>query len=983
MTINARFSRSTPAARRGLIISASAIALTLGAAAPQTLAQTQAAPAGAPSSSVIVTARKNLAGSLATKRDAVSQIEVISAEEIAQRPVANVVDAVSILPGISTYADNGLGQVTTGNPEYITIDGVDSSFNAYELNGVRVPTSDPYTRALSLKMLPPFGISQVQIDKTPTANEPGDAIGGVVNIDTPTAFDFAGPLFRVSAKGTLNDLAEQTGLNGLGGAVQLEMAQKFADDKLGVYVTGYYEKDHSTAESTDIDNYVPTYAADANKSIQSGVPLTADQFRWDFYTHAITSYGGSIALDYRTENQSFYLKATTSQYDDQSTDNQTSVRHGLANTGAVTNKASPYYGDPIDWYGNIVAPGQPGIAADAPEQVNLNPSGTSYDSNGVYDPNGVLPGHYFQLRDQVDDLTTVKVGGETRWDKLTLSYSLAYGVATDNQPNYVQASSYTLPDETGRFIINSTANGVPEISYNSPETEAFLFSQNSDALWKLQGNDAGSSETMFGGKADAVYHADDGILKTVSAGGEISDSGRTVYNHQFTAGGGDNFDILTPQGWLAPYFNPAGPTVANQPGTNISGSFFNYGGVFRVVGRSYLENLIIPYAYKTETATTPTGGTVYNPNDGAPYNANDYYGGSFGGKEDIDSAYVAADFQVGQVHLYPGLRYEYTDFNGYFWNYNAVVVGPNAFTGAFQSLHGDYGEVLPSLNVVYRPDNGFVLRASVRKAFSRPAFALLAAPAGDSYNLSNTGQEVLTGVSEGNPDLKPTQSINFDGSIEYYGVKDLFLEAHVYERQLSDFIYTANTTGSGPQNVGSINIITNGVEISKPENGNGGTLDGVSLAATDRFGFLPGLWRGLGVNVNGTFQHSEADSGMSGEGDTPLPHSPKLIYNLQLLYDLGGAHAALTWQYQGLQLDGLEGGPLNDYLQPTEKLNLNLGYDWNKWSFAFGVRNLTNSYAFFRTLGEGKQYLDYQVGGANGNFVQTGRFYQFSVSYKY
>jgi len=275
------------------------------------------------------------------------------------------------------------------------------------------------------------------------------------------------------------------------------------------------------------------------------------------------------------------------------------------------------------------------------------------------------------------------------------------------------------------------------------------------------------------------------------------------------------------------------------------------------------------------------------------------------------------------------------------------------------------------------------LRASVRKAFSRPAFALLAAPAGDSYNLSNTGQEVLTGVSEGNPDLKPTQSINFDGSIEYYGVKDLFLEIHVYDRQLSDFIYTSNVTGSGPQESGSVNIIANGVTITKPENGKNGTLEGISLAATDRFSFLPGLLRGLGVNVNGTFQHSEADSGMAGQSNTPLPHAPKLIYNLQLLYDLGGAHAALSWQYQGLQLDGLEGNLLNDWLQPTQFLNLNVGYDYQKWSVSFGVRNLTDNYNFFRTLGESKQYLDYQVGGGNGNYVQTGRFYQLTASYKF
>jgi hypothetical protein len=122
---------------------------------------------------------------------------------------------------------------------------------------------------------------------------------------------------------------------------------------------------------------------------------------------------------------------------------------------------------------------------------------------------------------------------------------------------------------------------------------------------------------------------------------------------------------------------------------------------------------------------------------------------------------------------------------------------------------------------------------------------------------------------------------------------------------------------------------------------------------------------------------------MNGQGSTPLPHAPKLIYNLQLLYDLYGAHAALSYQYQGLQLYNLEGNLLNEYLQPTKTLNLTVGYEMAGWNVVFGARNLTNEYDFYKTLGESTKYLGTQDGGGNGAYIKTGRVYNLTLSYSF
>jgi hypothetical protein len=42
-----------------------------------------------------------------------------------------------------------------------------------------------------------------------------------------------------------------------------------------------------------------------------------------------------------------------------------------------------------------------------------------------------------------------------------------------------------------------------------------------------------------------------------------------------------------------------------------------------------------------------------------------------------------------------------------------------------------------------------------------------------------------------------------------------------------------------------------------------------------------------------------------------------------------------------------------------------------------------NDIEFYKTLGKGTRYLGTQDGGGNGSWVQTGRFFTFSASYRW
>jgi len=931
-------------------------------------ARASAVPGRKPSASVntdldevIVTAHQTQ-GSLFAKRFAVADSSVISADELVRRPASNLVDAVSFLPGVSVYADMGLGQAATGEPEFITVRGIDSSNDVYELNGVRVPGSDPNSRALSLKMLPPFGLQSVQIVKSPTAEDDGDSIGGVVNIRTPTGFDFGKSLDQVTLRGDLDTLARQAGFPAGGGAMQVELARRLLDDRFAVYVTGFFQRTNSVGESGEVGGWVPTLASQSalTNFRQATGGLSADEYKWDFYTNQITNYGGEAALDYRAGGQSLYLRLTASEYDDRGVDSQFSLRQRLDNTGV--NAA----GQVIDAFGNPVGKGLPGLPAYAPQQVSPNPGGGMYNAAGVYDPNGVMPGSYFQLRDQVDELYTLKLGGASDLDRLTLSYAASYGFSRQGRPDYVEGSSYGMALADARLQIHWVNGYTPDFAL-TPSQQAYLFSQANTALWKLQGQDSASADSMAGAKIDADYRVGPGLLGALHAGLEVSDAYRSQYSHNFTGEDDGNFVLPTPQGYAPPIYAAAGPALDHQPGQNLSGSFLDFPGVFRALSRGAYTDLIKPYAYRSDFAIDPATGlaTVGNP---GPYTLNDYNAGTASSSEIIAAAYALADLRIGRLGVYPGLRYEATRFDAAYWD---------ATRTAFDGVSHGYGDLLPSLNLVYRSEGGLVYRAAVRQGFSRPAVGLVASP--PILTVDSTSGAV-TAVQLSNPDLKPMTSINYDASVEYYGDHGALAELSVYRKTLSHVIYGASVTG-GPPQTNAVSDVVDGITYSRWVNGGSGELNGLEVDLQQRFVDLPWPWDGLGLSANATFQRSDADSGLPSHlgRRTWLPRAPELIYNLEGSYTTEHVWADLSYQYTGLQLENLTSDDLDNFLQPTRFLNARIGAAFGGVRWSLGGKNLLNGPVFWKTLGQSTRYLGVQDGDGNGSYVITGRVFSLTA----
>ncbi|TCM16570.1 TonB-dependent receptor [Novosphingobium sp. PhB165] len=879
----------------------------------------------AASDSSILVSGTRASDAIAAKRDAIGVSEVMSRDELKVRAGATVVDVISHLPGLSGSSDMGLGQAATGEQEFVSIRGIDSSYNAYTMNGVRLPQADPNSRALSLKMLPPNGIQSVVVSKTPSVDMDGDAIGGIIDIRTPTAFDYDGPHIGINVQGHGAQLARRSGADWGGGGASAEFARRFGNGAWGIYATAFYDEKNTAGQTVEATGYAPDLASEASDTNYRDISgLTATGVRYDYYVSNIKRFGGNASLDYRGATQTFSLQGSYARYKMTGEETQHSILNG---------------------------------------QKSLYSNGTTYS------PVGIMPGGYFQLRDQTEQMITVKAKGTTDLGKLHLAYEGSFGRSTTARPNYIEGSLYGTVNTTGYATgidLSNPAN--TKVSYDSDATRDYALNPDGVSLWKFQGSDSSSAANMYTGRFDATYDVKSGILDTLVAGFKVSATDRNQYQHQFFGDNGDNFVIVDSNGVKRPFDNPAGPVSSALPGRNLSSILGNYAGTFRVYDRSTFENGVLPYIYTDQYALDADGNVVGNP---GAYTVNDYNRYTVKGQEDIYAAYAAANFKIGDLTAAAGLRYEYTHFSSSQWSVDGD-------TGAFQKSGNNYGELLPSLILSYRPNAELVLRGAARRSFTRPAFGLLASPVVISRN-DITGD--ISGISAGNPDLKASTANNYDLSAEWYGAHDTVLSVAGYYKTINDFIYSASSTGALPS---ASNATSNngGVTTSIPENGKDADLYGIELNARHYLRDLPGFLSGFGVGGTLTLQRSSADSGRTDHygRKTWLPRAPETIYNLDLFYDAHGVHANLAYQYQGLQLLGLTSNNLDTYLQPSKTLDLSVGYTFGNVSISGSVQNLTNNVLFYKTLGKSKQYLGTQDGGGNGSYVATGRFFNLSAS---
>ncbi len=316
--------------------------------------------------------------------------------------------------------------------------------------------------------------------------------------------------------------------------------------------------------------------------------------------------------------------------------------------------------------------------------------------------------------------------------------------------------------------------------------------------------------------------------------------------------------------------------------------------------------------------------------------------------ETTTAAYVMADFGSSlagtPVYGNVGVRVVQTEIESVGYRTPYTIITNTDGTYAMEEIDGadlervtaggDYTEVLPSLNLVADVRDDLKLRGAVYRGLSRPDPSDLGYKRAFDTNGSDDIVDIadlLDGVDgDGNPNMQPLTSWNFDTAIEWYPNDDTMLAFGVYHKRFQGGFETAQITEYfevDGQTIPAEFAITRTDDDTS-------ALTGFEMTATHRFSYLPSYLSGLGVKAS--FNHADSDFEFEDSlyGDSVvldesgnvvsenigivapgnIPGFSENVFSGQLYYQIGDLDTSLIYKYR------------SEYFQPYTSNGTRLRY---------------------------------------------------------
>ena len=804
----------------------------------------------------VVGIRSTLQRNIDIKRDANAFVDAITAEDIGKFPDKSVADALQRVPGISITRDGGEGQ-------FVSVRGISSDLSLTQLNGNYIATAstalDPQ-RSFNFALLPSSLVSSVEVYKSPMAKIEEGGIGGTIIVNTRKPLDMEAGSGFFNAEGVHADVSGKTegnysglyswknesGTFGILGSVSLqdrtavtemvrgENWQLFGDGVEGATWQALY-----TQDGREISGYMPFAVAkvqNVEARERTGYQLT---MQW--------------APSDRIEATFNYIGATLGQDTDK-----------LEEVGYQSDfwTSNPSWG-PGGLYVSAV---------------------TDFETN-----NGVITAIYMQDSDLTDglaqlgtgnvDLEAYGVGGyEFDSESNSDTFDLEVVYSGDDFTAVVNAGSTESEGgiTSGRYQRFHGENGAVSAwgwDLNSseilkgPDTSSF---NRHDWHQPDQGGTQSDKETYF--QADIHVDGEYGIFTSVDFGMKVRDHDIESFNSNMIY---DDDDRTNADLW---------------GGCCGLGYSYHHLSTLTASGVSDVQGMLQTGSSLTGNAGTGTSGLTGMNWDGyqswldaqgfKPWESI-YTAIVFNVEEDIQTAYVQGNYEVGNISGNFGVRYVQTD---------QEARGYDTLNGVRDDIQdvstGSSNDVLPSFNLKWDYSDDVVIRASAAKVMARVDYKDLGT-ASNAFPLPN-GQ--IGQGSDGNPDLKPYAATQYDIGVEWYFDDASMLGATAFHKNIDTFV-TSNQylTTRSYEGLGEVQI-----NITTPINGNNAESTGLELYYQQVFD-----WGG-GVIANYTYTDTSLATVENGGtvSEVPLPGTSEHQYNVSAFYETDMYSARLSYNWR-------------------------------------------------------------------------------------
>lgn len=809
---------------------------------------------------VVVTGfRQSILNAIDAKRMADTVSEAISADDLGALPDVSMADALTRLPGVSAVR-------TGGQASEINIRGMAGGFVFSTLNG-REQVSTSGERNIEFDQYPSELISQAAVYKSPKASLIEGGVAGTVELKTASPLDIEeNHKVAINMRGMMNDRADEIpDADETGHRFSISYQGKFADDTVGLALG--YARLYQPSVSTQFVGLSYSGRKDLdqdgqNEIISEGFELQhkgGDETRDGVM--AVLEWEPTDSLSVRADlyQSKFDTKAFARGFRVKSMQNGSILYPQLTGTDAVIGATvNRYRNDPFlvqttnddnTDYDEVLSAGINVEWQEGPWTVSADFSTSEADSNFV---NGV--GWALLFADSSADTPLVES-----------DVSVAY-----------QLNGLDLPD----IGFNQDYTDLSKMMLSKWGTYPYVNSDKVDAM-----------------RFDVAFDFDSNpIFRSIEAGVRVSDrhytNDRSVFEfgHDFGLNNADQLplqltnDMVSVVNFSGDFANfpsylsidmnralaawlPAGEGTPVKD-WNHSWTMFQSGVVDEDVTAYYFMPNI-----DTELFGLPLTGNI-----GVRVVTSEQYST---GLRDVDG-----DTALGAIPITDGrgvTNYEHA----------RVVVGQK------------YTDTLPSLNLNLHLTDNQQLRFAYAQVMTRPPIKRLAADASPFINPSDGRYNYS---SENSPLLDPFFADQYDLSFEHYFEEtDGAFALAVFYKDIKSFVNTIEVVdydfindpnfdvpqyvpGTEPGNENSYpprEVINGNLRVAVNNTG-GGYIRGVEVAYTQTFGFLPGIWSGLGFS--GSYSHTESNilqqTDLSGNTvDITLPGLSESVYSATLFYD--------------------------------------------------------------------------------------------------
>ena len=818
-------------------------------------------------------------------------MDSISADLMSRAGAGDAASALRLVSG-ATVADDGKTAVIRGLPD---------RYVSSQMNGVRLPSADENKRAVQLDQFPSAVIESIQVSKTFTPDQQGDASGGAVDVRLKGIPDETILQFKVT--GRHNDQVrgrsdflgyhggkrnvQPTGPNneGLPWKGDVGVRREDADDydykwsgaaggkmeldsdvTIGGFASIFYEKDVSFFDNGVDDNWwVTTPGGPMVPQTIQGFPQDGD-FKtrlFDVDQSTVTrQYGGLATLGIETDRN--YVGVT---YLFTETEEDTTT---LAEDTRGKEYFFPGY-DPNDPMGDGNTPNTitaaPYIRTETLEYTERSTETLQLTGRHLLDMDEFQAGDFTFLEPELD-------------------WTLSRSSADLDQPDKRQfGSTWTAP------------------SFN-PGFPPFIPPFTTDPLH--QGFKPAANFTL--GNLQRIF-------KTIEEDSDQFSSNLKMPFEQWNGNQGSlKFGL----------FNDEVDREFDQD------TFSNFGDNSSFVGGF---NDFWSAAFPGEGDAHPISASLFDVD--------------YDGEQDLFAWYSMVDMPLNdEWTLVGGVRFESTDIS--------IVNDPEEFAtwfppgaGAPVELNPGDADVdfsqddyLPSIGLEYRPTEQVTIRTSYSETVARQTFKELT---------PIIQQEFLGGpIFIGNPDLQMSALKNYDVRVDYRPYEGSLLSVSYFLKDIDDPIEYVQRDA--------------GFSFTEPRNYPEGEVKGWEFEVRQDIGHFWDFAEGFSVGANATFIKSEvtlpddenelfkAPNIQAPQGKRDMLNAPEHLYNLYTTYDIESTGTQITLFYTVKGDTLVAGAGTADgnfipsvYQKEFETLNLNISQRWGeRTTVQLQAKNITN-----------------------------------------